>query len=75
LLDDNGFSIRGYGMRYRDKVKAKIAELMINDQEITCEIAERREEIAALETEREYVRLEIMCVQAGYLPHRSGKRC
>ena len=62
-------------MRHKDKVKARIAELLVKDQELTCEIAELREQIAALETEREYVRLEGACVQAGWLPHRSEKRC
>ena len=62
-------------MRYRDRVRKHIAELLVNEQEITCDIAELREQIAELESEREYVRLEVACVKGGWLPHRSEKRC
>ena len=62
-------------MKDKDSVKSRLAELTIAAQEIMCGIAELREQIAALESEREYVRLEIACVQGGWLPHRSGKRC
>ena len=62
-------------MRQRDQDRLKIMLREVEVQEITCEIAELREQIAALETEREYACLGIVNLRFGRRPHRSGKRC
>ncbi len=59
--------------RYQDKLKIMLREVEV--QEITCEIAELREQVAALETEREYACLDIVNLRLGQRPHRSGIRC